>query len=136
MNKAYNMQIVNYFRAKFLHSSNAAFSLAMENNKYISFAEKIISVKNENAHCALINTHSSLRKEVLTMNKTLKYESFLKNIAKIKPQVYQKFDILNYSNHLPRLTVIKINGNDHEYFLPYNNKTKGITITTTKENFV
>ncbi len=52
------MQIVNYFRAKYLHSSNAAFSLAMKNNKYISFAEKIISVKNENMHCEIIHTHS------------------------------------------------------------------------------
>ncbi|WP_242456657.1 hypothetical protein [Pantoea agglomerans] len=85
------MKIVNYFRAKVLHSSNAAFSLAMKNNKYISFAEKIISVKNENAHCDLINTHSSLRKEVLTMNKTLKYDNLLKNIFKNKAAGLSKF---------------------------------------------
>lgn len=130
------MQIVNYFRAKVLHSSNAALSLAMKNNKYISFAEKIISVKNDNAHCALINTHSSLRKEALTMNKILKYENSLKYISKIKPQANQNSDMLNYSNHFPRLAVIKINGNDHEYFLPYNNLLKGITITTAKESLV
>lgn len=130
------MQIVNYFRAKYLHSSNAAFSLAMKNNKYISFAEKIISVKNENMHCEIINTHSSLRKEVLTKGKTLKYEHLLENISKIKPQPYQNSDVLNYSNHLPRLAVIKYNGNDHEYFLPYNNQPKDITITTAKESLV
>lgn len=130
------MQIVNYFRAKYLHSSNAAFSLAMKNNKYISFAEKITSVKNENMHCEIINTHSSLRKEVLTKGKILKYEHLLENISKIKPQPYKNPDILNYSNHLPRLTVIKYNGNDHEYFLPYNNQPKGITITTAKESLI
>lgn len=130
------MQIVNYFRAKVLHSSNAAFSLAMKNDKYISFAEKIISVKNEKSHCAFINTHSSLRKEVLTMNKIVKYENFLKNISKIEPQTYKNYDILTYSHHTPRLAVIKSNGNDHEYFLPYNNQPKCITITTAKENLV
>ncbi|CNF37846.1 hypothetical protein [Yersinia kristensenii] len=130
------MQIVNYFRAKVLHSSNAAFSLAMKNNKYISFAGKIISVKNEKVHCVLINTHSSLREEVLTKDKILKYEHLLENISKIKPQAYQNSDVLNYSNHLPRLAVIKSNGNDHEYFSPYNNQPKGITITTAKERLV
>lgn len=130
------MQIVNYFRAKVLHSSNAALSLAIKNNKHISFAEKIISVKNDNAHCYLINTHSSLLKEVLTMNKILKYENSLKIISKIKPQANQNPDILNYSNHLPRLAVMKSNGNDHEYFLPYNNRPKYITITAAKESLV
>ncbi|MBA4823977.1 hypothetical protein H2241_24040 [Pantoea ananatis] len=130
------MQIVNYFRAKYLHSSNAAFSLAIKNNKYISFAEKIISVKNENMHCKLINTHSSLRKEVLTKGKILKHEHLLESILKIKPQSYQNHELLNYSNHLPRLAVIKYNENDHEYFLPYNNQPKSITITTAKESLV
>lgn len=130
------MQIVNYFRAKYLHSSNAAFSLAIKNNKYISFAEKIISVKNENMHCKLINTHSSLRKEVLTKGKILKHEHLLESILKIKPQCYQNHELLNYSNHLPRLAVIKYNENDHEYFLPYNNQPKSITITTAKESLV
>jgi len=130
------MQIVNYVHAKVLHSSNAAFSLAMKDNKYSSFAEKIISVKNENAHCALINAHSSLRKEVLTMNKISKYEGFLKNISEIKPQDCQNSGISNYSDRLPRLAVIKINGNDHEYFLPYNNQPKSVTITTAKERLV
>ncbi|MDX6019765.1 hypothetical protein SIL08_05610 [Scandinavium sp. V105_16] len=130
------MQIVNYFRAKCLHSSNAAFSLAMKNNKYISFAEKIISVKNENKHCDLINTHSSLRKEVLTEGKILKYEHLLEKISKIKPQPYQNSDVLNYSNHLPRMAVVKYNRNDHVYFLPYNNQPKGIAITTAKESLV
>lgn len=134
--KDYKMQIVNYFRAKVLHSANAAFSLAMQNNKYISFAEKIISVKNENVHCDLINTHSSLRKEFLTKSKIIKYEHLLESISKIKPQSYQNSDILNYSNHLPRMAVIKINGNDHECFLPYNNQPKGITITAAKESLV
>ncbi len=130
------MKIVNYFRARVLQSSNAAFSLAMKKDKYISFSEKIISVKNESAHCALINTHSSLSKEVLIMNKILKYENFLENISKIKSQAYKNSDILNYSNHLPRLAVTKTNGNDHEYFLPYNNQPKIITITAAKERLV
>jgi len=93
MNKAYNMQIVNYFRAKVLHSSNAAFSLAMKNDKYISFAKNIISIKNENAYCDLINTHSSKRKEVLTMIKISKHENLLKTLSKIEPQYYQSYDI-------------------------------------------
>lgn len=108
----------------------------MKNNKHISFAEKIISVKNENIHCKLINTLSSLREEVLTKGKILKYEHLLGNISKIKPQPYQNSDVLNYSNHLPRLAVIKYNGNDQEYFLSYNNQPKGITITTVKEILV
>ena len=130
------MQIVNNFRAKVLHSSNAAFSLAMKNNKYIPFAEKIISVKNENAHFALSNTHSSPRKEVLTTQKILKYEDLLNSISKIKSRAYQNSAILNYNNHLPRLAVMKINGNDHGYLLPYNNPPKGIIITAANESLV
>lgn len=130
------MQIVNYFRVKFLHSSNAAFSLAMKNNKYISFAEKIISIKNEKACCVLINTQPSLRKEVLTMNKILKYEDLLEKISKINSPTNKNPEILNYSNHLPRLSVIKTNRNDHEYFLPYNNQPKSIIITTTEERII
>ena len=119
--------------AAMLQCCNAAFSLAMKNNKYNLFAEKIISVKNENACRVLINTRSSLTKdltkEVLTMNRILKFENLLNNISKTKPQAYQNSDILNYSSHLPRLAVKKTDENYHGYFLPYNNQRKVITIT-------
>ncbi|MCX8963519.1 hypothetical protein EHW66_00370 [Erwinia psidii] len=130
------MQIINHFRAKVLHSSSAAFSLAMKNNKYISFAEKIISVKNENMHRNLINNNDSLKKEVLAKSNIFKYELFLGKLSKIKQQSYQRTDILNYNNCLPRLTVVKVNGDDHEYFLPYNNEPKNIIITDTKESLI
>ncbi|WP_130835729.1 hypothetical protein [[Erwinia] mediterraneensis] len=127
------MQIVKYFQAKVLHSSRAAFNLAMENNKYLSFAEKIISVKNENAHHSLIKTHTDLKKGILPYSKIVKYDIYLGCISKVKHQDCQRNELLGYSNLLPRLEVIKNNGNDHVYFLPYNNKPKNITITAFKE---
>ncbi|MCT2385536.1 hypothetical protein [Erwinia pyrifoliae] len=136
------VQIVNYLRAKMLHSSKAAFSLAIKNNTYLSFAEKIISAKNERTHCDLIKTHSDLTKEILTNNKTLKYESFLENLSEIKSQHHKKHELelehklLDYSKLLPRLNVIKTKGNKHEYVLPYNNQQKGIIITAVKESLI
>lgn len=130
------MQIVNHFRAKILHSSNAAFSLAMKNNKYLSFAEKIISAKNENAHCNLIKTHSDQKKEILINSKVFKYQNFLECFSKINTQPQKNSGLLGFSNFLPRLNVVKTNRNDHEYFLPYNNQPKGMIITAAKETSI
>lgn len=130
------MQIVNYLRANLLHSSDAAFNLAMKNNEYLPFAEKLIAVKNEHAHCDLIKTFSDPKKYVLTNSKIEKYERFLKQLSDIQAQAKAESDILAYNNHLPRLNVIERNSNQHEYFLPYNNQPGNITIIAAKESFI
>lgn len=88
------LQAVDLFRAEVFNSSRSAFDLAVYNSKYVDFSTKIISIKNENAHCQLINLTCS-NKEYLTMkNKIAKYEMllcFLENIYSISPS-YSRTD--------------------------------------------
>ncbi|ADP10732.1 hypothetical protein EJP617_10510 [Erwinia sp. Ejp617] len=127
-----------------LHSSNAAFSLAKKNNTYISFAEKIISAKNERIHFVIIKKHSDLKKTTLTDNKALKYERLLEDLSEIKSQHHKnheheheyEYELIDYSKLLPRLNVIKTKGNNHEYVPPYSNQQKGIIITAVKKSLI
>lgn len=123
------MQIVNYLRAKCFNSSDAAFSLAMKNNKYIPLAEKIILIKNVNMEY-ILKTNFSLRKEVLIECKVLKYNHLLKGISKIKLQPDPCFGTLGCK--IPRVKLNKVNGNVREYFPPVQ-QSANITIPTAKE---
>lgn len=84
------MQAVDFFRASVLNSSSSAFYLAVDNNKYIGFARKVISVKNENAHCRLISLHNDYRECVKVEKKIEKYEALLymlENVYGIPPVI-------------------------------------------------
>jgi len=116
------MQIVNYFCARVLNSSDAAFSLAMKNNNYLAFAEKLISVKNTKVGCDLRNMPTSFSKEVFMKNKKHKYETLLKHIEETKSPSYVKYEILNYDPHIPRAKIIKQSESDHVYSIPFKNK--------------
>lgn len=82
------LQAVDLFRAEVFNSSRSAFDLAVYNSKYVDFSTKIISVKNENAHCQLINLSCSDKAYFAMRNKIAKYEMllyFLENIYSISP---------------------------------------------------
>lgn len=82
------MQAIDLFRAEVFNSSRSVFDLAVYNSKYVDFSTKIISVKNENAHCQLISLSCSDKPDLAMKNKIAKYEMllyFLENIYSISP---------------------------------------------------
>ena len=82
------MQVVNLFRASVFNSSSSAFILATYNTKYMDFSTKIINVKNENAHCLLINLSYSNKASLAIEHKIEKYKALLymlENISGISP---------------------------------------------------
>lgn len=90
------MLLVDFFRASVLNSSSSAFYLAVSDSKYISFADKLIKVKN--THCRLINPHNA-RERLAKENKIEKYEALLymlDNVYKIPPSIrYANFNGTN-----------------------------------------
>ena len=82
------MQAVDLFRASVFNSSFSAFYLAVENSKYMDFSCKLIRVKNENAHCRLMNSHHSSRAYSAMEKKVEKYQTLLymlENVYSIPP---------------------------------------------------
>ncbi|WP_224553447.1 hypothetical protein [Pectobacterium versatile] len=138
------MKIVNYLRANIFRSSSAAFELAMENSKYQSFAEKIISVKNEFLCCELINTNSNLKKEILIKSKIYKYENFLNELSikksmtsvinqKTGMNIALNANVPNFTNDSlkPKMKETKLNEQPAYFLAP-----DRVIITFGKENLI
>jgi len=77
MTRVISLNIMSYFRASVMGSSISAFSLALADSDNINFARKIITVKNQNAHCRLINLHSNNSECRYTEQKISQYKFFL-----------------------------------------------------------
>lgn len=73
------MNVINCFRARVMNSSLSAFSLALADSDKVNFARKIITVKNQNAHCRLINLHSNAS-EYHGMEQKINQYTFFLNI--------------------------------------------------------
>lgn len=150
------MQIINYVRARVFNSSYAALDLARHNPKYSEFAKKIVSLKQSNADCDLKVSHSDAKKYSELKYKLNKYGFVLRQLSSITNRFNvalpdninnrrehsqitnsaaktTKVGLHNYANNLPRLKVEKINGNNYEYFSPYNNKPSKFIITQINE---
>ena len=67
-----------------MKSSFSAVNLALADSKNINFSRGIITVKNENAHCRLINMHSNKCKYFHTEQKINQYKFFLRVIDAIE----------------------------------------------------
>lgn len=103
------MQIVNYFRARVFHSSNAAANLAINNEKHTELAERIVSVKMSSAQCDLMNLHLDPIKKFQQHCKILKYTYILKSVSLIKkpfPETTNRASN-DYLNNLPELKMSK-----------------------------
>ncbi|MCS3432995.1 hypothetical protein [Klebsiella sp. BIGb0407] len=71
------MQIVDFFRAAVLKSSDSAFRLALDSDENINFARTIISAKNKGAHTRLTKLKPKEINFHYTLMKTKKYDAFL-----------------------------------------------------------
>lgn len=71
------MQVVDIFRASVFNSSLSAFYLAVDNNKYMDFACKLLRAKNEHAYSQLIRQCSNPLQLLRTERSIEKYESLL-----------------------------------------------------------
>ncbi|MGP3591838.1 hypothetical protein [Vagococcus sp. WN89Y] len=114
------MYITNYLRAMVCRSTKAAYALAVNDIKYIPFAQKMVAVKNTAAYydvqCGKMNTQRVMARRL----KLNKYDFLLRNLAFVQPNDNNNSEnnLLCYPNHIPRLGVKSINSNSHPYFLP------------------
>ncbi|MCU1802706.1 hypothetical protein LOZ86_15370 [Pectobacterium parvum] len=76
------MKILTYLRASIFRSSSAAFELAKDNNKYRSFAERIITVKNERLYREVVVKNS--KRDFFIQGKIPQYNYFLEEMSKGK----------------------------------------------------
>lgn len=81
------MHVVEFFRASVLNSSSSAFYLAVDNNKYMGFACKLLNVKNENAHYRLTNQCSNNEQRLKIRERIDKYESLLYMLENVYSKV-------------------------------------------------
>lgn len=132
------MQIVNYLRATVFKSSYAALDLARENQKYSDLAMKIVSVKQSNALRDLIISHSDSKKHNELAYNINKYDFVLSQLSSIgnRTTVTANVALSDSVDPLPRMKVIRVNNNDHEYFSPYNNKPSNLVITKADETLI
>lgn len=101
------MQAINFFRASICNSSYSAFKLALDNNKNIDFAKRIIIAKNESAHNRLSKLISNNYSDYLhTKQQAWKYNSFLNKlnyISGVDPLNNTSFyfsNINDFKNHI------------------------------------
>ncbi|GKW42789.1 hypothetical protein ACIPSQ_02700 [Pectobacterium parvum] len=73
------MKIISYIRATVFRSGSAAFELAKDNGKYRSFAERLITVKNERLYREAVVKNS--KRDLFIINKIYKYNNFLNEIS-------------------------------------------------------
>ncbi|MFC0140669.1 hypothetical protein ACFFJN_11600 [Erwinia mallotivora] len=130
------MSVITCIKANIFHSSSAAFSLALKDPKNINLATRLITVKNQNAHCDLIKAHSDLTREIQINSRINKYQGFLDALLLRSPETSQKKDISDFNNSLPRLTSVSKNANDHQYFLPYDDQLQLVSYTSTNESLI
>lgn len=86
------MQTINFFRASMFNSSYSAFKLVLTDSKNIDFARRIITAKNESAHCRLIRLHSNNSDYMHTVQQIKKYNHYLNAvdyIAGVSPLSYR-----------------------------------------------
>ncbi|QQG29688.1 hypothetical protein JFY74_06505 [Pectobacterium carotovorum] len=76
------MKIVTYLRATVFRSGSAAFELAKDNNKYRSFAERLITVKNERLYREVVKKDS--KRDFFIIDKISKYNDFLNEMSNEK----------------------------------------------------
>ncbi|MBN3263046.1 hypothetical protein [Pectobacterium brasiliense] len=79
------MKIISYIRATVFRSGSAAFDLAKDNGKYRSFAERLITVKNERLYREVVVKNS--KRDLFITNKIYKYNNFLNEISHEKAMV-------------------------------------------------
>ncbi|GLY62061.1 hypothetical protein [Pectobacterium brasiliense] len=79
------MKIISYIRATVFRSGSAAFELAKDNGKYRSFAERLITVKNERLYREVVVKNS--KRDFIITNKISKYNNFLNEISHEKAMV-------------------------------------------------
>lgn len=132
------MQIVNFLRARLLNSSYAALDLARNNSKHAEFAKNIVSIKQSSAVRDLIVSHSDPKRHSEMKYKINKYDFVLRQLSLIQntSSVTTSVALSDGSVRLPRLKVVRINNNGHEYVVPYNNKSSELIITKIDERLI
>jgi len=114
------MHITNYLRAFVCRSTKAAYALAVNDIKYVPFAQKMVAVKNTATYYDVRRAENNSPKTLSLRLKLNKYDYLLRNLSFIQPLKDNGSDsnLLSYPNQIPRLEVKTFNSNSHPYFLP------------------